>query len=368
MTDGPVGVGVIGAGVISDTYLSNLTSFPDLRVCMVADLDLARAQTQATKHGVPRSGSVPELLADPSIELVVNLTIPAAHVDVGLAALEAGKHVWAEKPLALDRETGRKLLDRAREKGLRVASAPDTVLGAGLQTARRAIDANRIGEPLTALAVFQSPGPEVWHPAPEFLFAPGAGPLLDMGPYYLTELVQLLGPMRRVTAAGGQARPTRVIGSGPRAGTEFPVAVPTTVTALVEYERGGSAQLVVTFDSALHRVMLEVTGTLATAVLPDPNGFGGSTLVHRFGHVKPEELEASGHQASRGTGALELARSIRAGVPERASGEVAYHVLDAMLSIEESLTRGQPVTVESTVEVPPALPEDWDPYASTLSR
>ncbi|GAB3455939.1 Gfo/Idh/MocA family protein [Actinophytocola sediminis] len=368
MTDGPVGVGVIGAGVISDAYLTNLTSFPDLRVLMVADLDLERAAAQAAKHGVPTSGGVPDLLADPAIELVVNLTIPAAHVDVGIAALEAGKHVWAEKPLALDRETGAKLLDRARERDLRVASAPDTVLGAGLQTARRAVDAGRIGEPRTALAVFQTPGPEVWHPAPEFLYAPGGGPLLDMGPYYLTELVQLFGPVRRVSGAGGRARDTRVIGSGPRAGTEFPVAVPTTVTALVEFERGGSAQLVLSFDSPLRRVLLEVTGTLGTAVLPDPNRFDGSTELHLFDQDEPVVVAPSGHESSRGTGALELARAVRAGVPERASGELAYHVLDTMLSIEESITREQPVAVASTVEVPAALPADWDPYASTLSR
>jgi len=366
MTAGPVGVGVIGAGVISDTYLENLMRFPDVRVVMVADLDVARAQAQSVKHGVPRAGTVADLLADPDVELVVNLTIPAAHVDVGLAALEAGKHVWAEKPLALDRETGRKLLDRAREKGLRVASAPDTVLGAGLQTARRAVDAGRIGEPRTALALLQSPGPESWHPAPEFLFAAGGGPLLDMGPYYLTELVQLLGPINRVTGAGGQARATRVIGSGPRAGTEFAVAVPTTVSALVEFERGGSAQVVLSFDSALVRGLLEVTGTLGAAVLPDPNRFDGATTLHVLGGSAPEELAPQGHAASRGTGVLELARAIRAGVPERASGELAYHVLDAMLSIEESITRGHAVTVASTVDVPPALPEGWDPYARTL--
>ena len=368
MTAGPVGVGVIGAGVISDTYLENLTAFPDVRVLMVADLDTARARAQADKHGVPRAGTVAKLLADRDVELVINLTIPAAHVDVGLAALEAGKHVWAEKPLALDRETGAKLLDSAREKGLRVASAPDTVLGPGLQTARRAIDDGRIGEPRTALALLQSPGPESWHPAPEFLFAAGGGPLLDMGPYYLTELVQLLGPISRVTGAGGQARATRVIGSGPRAGTEFAVSVPTTVSALVDFERGGSAQVVLSFDSALHRGLLEVTGTLGVAVLPDPNRFDGATVLHLLGGPEPEELAAQGHAASRGTGALELARAIRAGVPERASGELAYHVLDAMLSIEESITRGQPVTVASTVDVPPALPAGWDPYASTLSR
>ncbi|MFI7676576.1 Gfo/Idh/MocA family protein [Actinophytocola sp. NPDC049390] len=363
---GPVGVGIIGAGVISDTYLENLTSFPDVRVLRIADLDTARAAAQADKHGVPHSGTTAELLADPEVELVVNLTIPVAHVEIGLAALDAGKHVWAEKPLALDRASGRKLLDRAREKGLRVASAPDTVLGAGLQTTRRAIDEGRIGEPRTGLAIFQTPGPESWHPAPEFLFQAGGGPLLDMGPYYLTALVQLLGPIHRVTGAGGRNRETRVIGSGPRAGTEFAVTVPTTVTALVDFERGGSAQVVLSFDSALRRILLEVTGTRGAAVAPDPNGFDGPTLVHPLGSTELTELPAVGHGASRGTGALELARAIRAGVPERASGELAYHVLDAMLAIEESIGSGEPVRVESTVAVPPALPEDWDPYARTL--
>jgi predicted dehydrogenase len=366
VTGGPVGVGIIGAGVISGTYLENLTSFPDVRVVRVADLDTGRAAARAAEHGVPRSGTVAELLADPDVELVVNLTVPAAHAEVGLAALEAGKHVWTEKPLALDRQTGRKLLDRAREQNLRVAGAPDTVLGAALQTARQAVDAGRIGRPLTALALFQVPGPERWHPAPEFYFQPGGGPLLDMGPYYLTALVHLLGPVRRVTGAGGRAHDTRVVGSGPRAGTEFPVSVPTTVTALVEFERA-SAQLVLSFDSALKRTgLLELTGALGTAVLPDPNRFDEPTRLHLLDRDEPEELTPQGHAASRGTGALELARAIRAGVPERASGELAYHVLDAMLAIDESMTRGQSVEVASTVDVPPLLPAGWDPYAKTL--
>jgi predicted dehydrogenase len=363
---GPVRVAVIGAGTISETYLRNLTSFPDLDVRMVADLDTARAATQAEKHGVPAAGTTDELLADPAVELVVNLTIPAAHVDVGLAALEAGKHIWAEKPLALDRPSARKLLDRARELGLRVASAPDTVLGAGLQTARRAVDAGRIGEPRTALALFQSPGPESWHPAPEFLFQAGGGPLLDMGPYYLTTLVHVMGPIRRVTATGGRARETRVIGSGPRAGTQFPVTVPTTVTALLEFSRGGSAQVVFTFDSALPRTTLEIAGTLGTAVLPDPNRFDGPTLLHTLAGGDPQQVDPQGHAASRGTGVLELARAIRADVPERASGALAYHVLDAMQSIEESIADQRPVVVQSTAEAPPALPAGWNPYARTL--
>ncbi|MBP2327746.1 putative dehydrogenase [Kibdelosporangium banguiense] len=361
-----IGVGLIGAGTISDAYLTNLTGFPDVHVVRVSDIDTARATAQAEKHGVPRSGNVADLLADDDVELVVNLTIPAAHVEVGLAALDAGKHVWSEKPLALDRESGRKLLERAREKQLRVACAPDTILGAGLQTARRAIDAGRIGEPMTALALLQSPGPESWHPAPEFLFQYGGGPLLDMGPYYLTGLVHLLGPISKVTGAGGQARATRVIGSGPRAGTEFAVTVPTTVTALVEFARGGSAQVVFSFDSGLRRSgFLEISGTQGTAVLPDPNRFDGGTKLHLLGQDDPQELVPQGHQAERGTGALELARAIQAGVPERASGELAYHVLDAMLAIDESITLGHTVELQSTAEVPPALPADWDPYAST---
>jgi predicted dehydrogenase len=360
----PIGVGLIGAGTISDTYLTNLTAFPDLAVLMIADLDQSRAAAQASRYGVPRSGTAAELLADPAIEIVVNLTVPGAHVDIGLAALEAGKHVWAEKPLALDRAGGRKLLDRARDNGLRVASAPDTVLGAGLQTVRRALDDGAIGSLRTGLALFQSPGPESWHPAPEFLFQAGAGPLLDMGPYYLTALVHLLGPVARVTAAGGRARETRVIGSGPRAGTAFPVTVLTTVSALIEFAGGGSAQLVMSFDSALRRTSLEVTGTLGAAVLPDPNTFDGPAVLHRPDGT--EELAPQGHRATRGTGALELARAIRAGVPERASGELAYHVLDTMLAIEESIAVHEPVAVESTAQVPPPLPVDWDPYARTL--
>ena len=362
----PVGVGLIGAGTISDTYLQNLTAFPDLAVRMVADLDLDRAATQAALYGVPRSGTVADLLADPDIQIAVNLTVPAAHVAVGLAALDAGKHVWAEKPLGLDRQSARKLLDAARERGLRVASAPDTVLGAAFQTVRRAVEAGRIGAPRTALAQFLSPGPERWHPAPEFLFRFGGGPLLDMGPYYLTALVLLFGPVERVTATGSRARETRVIGSGPRAGTEFAVEVPTTVTALIEFAGGGSAQLVLSFDSALPRTGIEVTGTLGTAVLPDPNRFDGATRLYLPDRDEPVEVPAQGHQAQRGTGVLELARAIRAGVPERASGELAYHVLDVMLAAEESISARRTVLVASSVQVPPALPADWDPYTRTL--
>jgi predicted dehydrogenase len=366
VTSGPVGVGIIGAGTISTTYLENLTSFPDVSVRGIADLDLDRAAAAAETFGLPWSGAVAGLLADPTVELVVNLTIPAVHAEVGLAALDAGKHVWSEKPLALDRPSARKLLDRAAERGRRVACAPDTVLGAGLQSARRAIDGGAIGTPQTALALFQSPGPESWHPAPEFLFTAGGGPLLDIGPYYLTALVQLMGPVARVTATAAKGKESRVIGSGPRAGTVFAVTVPTTTTALLEFARGGSGQAVFSFDSGVRRTTLEVGGTGGTAVLPDPNRFDGDTQIVTPGESEPRTITASGAASSRGTGVLELARAIRAGVPERASGELAYHVLDIMLAAGESADAGRTVEVPAAVEVPPPIPAGWDPYSRTL--
>lgn len=365
MASGPVGVGIVGAGTISTTYLENLTSFPDVRVRGVADLDLERAAATAARFDLPWSGPVEGLLADPAVEIVVNLTVPAVHAEVGLAALDAGKHVWSEKPLALDRPSARTLLDAAAGKGLRVACAPDTVLGAGIQSARRAIDDGAIGRPQTALALFQSPGPESWHPAPEFLFAAGGGPLLDMGPYYLTALVHLMGPIARVTATAGRARESRTIGSGPRAGTVFAVTVPTTVTALLQFARGGSAQAVFSFDSGVGRTTLEVTGTGGTAVLPDPNRFDGDTEIVVPGAAGPRIVAASGASSSRGTGVLEMARAIRAGVPERASGELAYHVLDVMLATVESADAGRTVEVSAGVEVPPVLPAGFDPFAQS---
>jgi len=365
---GRVGVGVIGAGVISSQYLTNLTSFPDLDVRFVADLDTDRARARAQEFGVPGSGTVAQLLADDAIEVVVNLTIPAVHVEVALQVLAAGKHVWSEKPFALDRESGRQLLDAARAAGLRVATAPDTFLGAGLQSSRRLVESGRIGRPLSALTLMQSPGPESWHPNPDFLFAEGAGPLFDIGPYYLTALVQLLGPVTRVSAATSRARESRTIGSGPRAGQTFPVTVPTHVSALYEFAGGATAQSVFSFDSALKRTQFELSGSEGTLVVPDPNTFGGDLVVHAGGggDDEPVVLPSTGSTATRGTGVLELARAVRAGVPERASGELAFHVLDIMVATTEAGASRTPVEVTSTVEVAPALPEDFDPTAPTL--
>ena len=362
---GAVGVGVIGAGVISNQYLENLTSFPDLDVRFVADLDTERAKAQAEKFGVPGHGSVEQLLADEAVEIVVNLTIPKVHVEVALQAIAAGKHVWSEKPIALERESGRELLAAAQAAGLRAAAAPDTFLGAGIQTARRLLESGEIGTPMTALTLLQSPGPESWHPNPAFLFQEGAGPLFDIGPYYITALVQFFGPVQRVVAVASKAKPTRTIGSGPLAGQEFDVTVPTHVGVLFQFESGQSAQSVFSFDSKVSRTQFEVAGVEGTLVVPDPNTFEGDVVVHRGGD-ETDTVPATGATTTRGTGVLELARAIRAGVPERASAELAFHVLDVMQSAIESAESGSPVEVTSTVEVPPALPEDWDPRERTL--
>lgn len=365
---GPVGVGVIGAGVISDQYLSNLTAFPDLQVRFIADIDEPRAAAQAEKWGVPGSGSVAELLADDDVEIVVNLTIPAAHVEVALQALAAGKHVWGEKPYALDRESAAQLRDAAAAAGKTVSVAPDTFLGAGLQTALRTIREGRIGTPLNGLTLFQSPGPESWHPSPEFLFANGAGPLFDIGPYYITTLVQAFGPVAKVTATASKSRATRTIGSGPKAGTDFPVEVPTNHSALIQFEGGGSAQSVFSFESDRGRTgFVEIAGETGTVVFPDPNNFDGDTELYAHGADGPETIPAVGSTYSRGTGVVDLARSLRAGEGNRVPGALAFHVLDVMVSIAEAAERGETVLVESTVEPSPTLPEGWDPAEQTLS-
>ena len=356
------GVGIVGAGAISAQYLRTLTRAPDLDVRFVADLDTERARARAAEFDVPGSGTLDALLADDAVRIVVNLTVPRAHVDVALTALAAGRHVWNEKPLALDRAGGRAVLDAARSAGLRVATAPDTVLGPGFQRALRLVRSGAIGTPLSALAQVQNPGPERWHPDPAFLYGAGAGPLLDLGPYYLTALVHLFGPVARVQAVAARSREERVIGSGPRAGERFPVTVATQVSALYAFAGGESAQALFSFDSPLRRQRLEVTGTDASVVVGDPNMFDPVPEVH---HADGSVLRTAPIRTriGRGVGVVELARAIRAGEPERASGELAYHVLDVMLATLEAADGGGAVAVDSTATAPPPLPEGWDPLS-----
>lgn len=364
---GPVGIGIIGAGTISAQYLTQLTSFPDVRVLAIGDLVPEAAAARAEEFGIPHHGTVEELLARGDIEIVVNLTIPAAHFDVSRKILEAGKHVWTEKPLTTDRESAAELVRLAHEKGLRVGGAPDTVLGGGIQTALRAVRDGEIGTPMSALTIFQVPGPESWHPQPEFLFREGAGPLYDLGPYYLTTLVLALGPVASVSAVSSTARPVRTIGSGPRAGTDFDVTVPTQVSALLTFASGANATVLLSFDSAhVHQGVVEIYGTDGSATLPDPNMFDGDTRLIEYRGETWTEHPAQGAVAGRGLGTLEMARAIRAGIPHRLQGELAAHVLDVMASIDEAAAEHRIVEIASTCTAPDPLPVDFDPTARTL--
>jgi predicted dehydrogenase len=361
----PAGIAVIGCGNISNQYLKNLTRFPDVKVLFCADIDIERAKSQASAYDVPESGGVQQALDHPGVELVVNLTVPVAHAEVATAAIEAGKHVWNEKPLALDVDAGRALLITAREVGVRVGCAPDTVLGAGLQSARRLIDSGTIGTPLTALTLLQGPGPQLWHPDPEFLFGAGAGPLFDLGPYYLSTLATLFGPANRVAAVGRKPRGTRVIGTGPRAGAAFAVDVPTYVCALAEYASGQAASLLFSWDSPMSRYgFVEITGSEATLAVPDPNGFGGDLRLRRAGDKDWTVIPSSGATAGRGMGVLDMVRGIRRGEPHRASAEIALHVLEMMVAIERSAATASFEPVASSFDAPEPLDKDWDPYVA----
>lgn len=372
----PLGVGVIGAGVISQTYLENLTSFPDVNVVAVGDLLPDRARAKADEHGVAAAGTPDDVLSNPDVDLVVNLTIPQVHVEVSSAAIAAGKHVWTEKPIGLDRDATRALLAQADAAGVRIGSAPDTLLGPAFQTAKRAIQNGVIGEPLFVQTSFQTQGPDLWHPDPAFLFAHGAGPLLDMGPYYFSALVSLLGPIAAVTARGSRPRLERTIHTGPRAGETFPVEVPSTVQVLTSFAAGQHGTHLLSFDSALERHgVVEIHGSEGTIVLADPNRFEG-----RIAYVKPLgvfrdgmkteqewiEIPNEGVVVGRGLGVLDMARSIAADRPHIATGELGFHVLDVMLSAEESSATGRTLEIDSTVAPVPLLDEGFDPFASTL--
>src|SRR6201995_234299 len=301
--------------MISDEYLPHMTAFPHRTGLVCADLDQTRAKDQAARYGIGASGTLAQALEYPDVELVVNLTLPVSHAEVATAAISAGKHVWNEKPLTTDPAIGRALLAQAARAGVQLGCAPDTVLGAGLQTARRLIAEGVIGQPQTGLTLMQSPGPESWHPSPEFLFQPGAGPLFDLGPYYFSALATIFGPAARVAAVGRRAAEARVIGSGPKAGTKFAVEVPTHVSALVEYEAGGAASLLFSFDSPLPRAgFVEITGTEATMAIPDPNRFDGDIKIHGRDRTSGwETIPSAGASAGRGLGVLDLARRLRAG-------------------------------------------------------
>jgi len=328
-------------------------------VTAIADLDRDRATLAAKEAPGARALTPDELYTAQDVDLVLNLTIPAAHAEVAYTAIRAGKHVYGEKPLAATAAEAHALLEAADAAGVRIGCAPDTVLGTGVQTARAVLDAGEIGAPVAATAFMVTPGHERWHPEPEFYYRPGGGPLLDMGPYYLTALITLLGPVHRVVGMSATPRGTRTIGSGPRAGTEFAVEVATHVTGVLEHENGALSTLLMSFDvwaGVLPRI--EVYGTGGSLSVPDPNGFDGEVRLFRAGAKEWEPVpECGGYPgASRGYGVADLARALADGGPHRADGRLAYHVLDVMESLLAAARSGESVRVTSTCERPAAVP------------
>jgi len=357
----PVKVGVIGCGNISDIYLKAGQTFKILDIVACADLIAKRAKEKAKKHGIPNAGGVETVLDDDSIEIVVNLTVPKAHGEVALAALKAGKCAHNEKPLAVTREEGQEMLALAKKKNLLVGGAPDTFMGAGLQTCRKLIDDGWIGEPVAATAFMVGHGHETWHPNPEFFYKPGGGPMFDMGPYYLTALVNLLGPVRRVSGATRITFPERTITSEPKCGTRITVETPTHIAGSLEFANGAIGTMIMSFDVWAHSLPgLEIYGTTGSLSVPDPNGFGGPVRVRRAGADDWAEVPLSHGFAenSRGIGVADMAYALRTGRPHRANGALTYHVLDIMHAFLDSSDAGKHVTLESACERPAPLPMD----------
>jgi predicted dehydrogenase len=350
-------VGIIGCGNISAIYFKNCRAFEALEVAACADLDASRAGARGEEFGV-RACSVGELLGDPGIEIVLNLTVPKAHAEVNLAAIAAGKHAYTEKPLAVTREDGRRTLDAARTAGRRLGCAPDTVLGGGLQTCRKLIDDGAIGVPVAAVAFMPSHGAESWHPDPEFYYKPGGGPLFDMGPYYLSALITLLGPVARVSGAARISFPERLITSQPHRGQKIIVETPTHVVGTLEFAAGPIGTLLTSFDIwAANLPRIEIYGSQGSLSVPDPNGFGGAVQLWRP-ETKWQEIPLTHGQAenSRGLGLADMAQAIRAGRPHRANGELGFHVLDVMHAMLESAREGRRIELSSQCERPAPMP------------
>ena len=333
MSETIAGVGIIGCGVISAAYLKAARLFPQIEVRGLADLDLERAQARSAEFG-PKALTVPDLLADPAIDIVLNLTTPAAHLPVALQAIAAGKHVYGEKPLAVSTEEARRMLGAADAAGVRIGCAPDTFLGGGHQNARRLLDDGAIGQPVGGTAFLLLAGHERWHPDPDFYYArEGGGPMFDMGPYYLTDLVQLLGPVAEVVAFGTVGRGRRVIAKGPRAGCEVPVECTTHVAGLLRFEQGAIVQIATSFEVWAHKhTPIEVYGTEGSLAVPDPNRSGGEVELCKAGETWPAMPSAPGYADDnyRTLGLVDMAVAIAKGRPHRASGALAYHVLEVM--------------------------------------
>lgn len=358
----PTHVGVVGCGAISGAYLGMARSFPHVRVVACADLNRDAARARAAEFGVPRVLSVDELIADPEVDVVLNLTVPAAHAPVSTRAVEAGKHTYLEKPLALSRDEAKKLLDAAKVHNVRVGCAPDTFLGAGLQQARKLVDDGAIGRPVAAVALWLSRGHEHWHPSPEFYYQPGGGPMLDMGPYYVTALLHTLGPARRVSGFAATTRAQREILSEPKRGKTFDVHTPDHVAGTIEFESGAVCTLATSFATRAAgwdgRHPIQLFGTKGTLRLPDPNGFDTPPMLCRFDEdgdefreVEPAFVKGYG----RSVGLADLAAAVTQGRPHRCSGELACAALDVMLGFYDSARDGRAHEVTARFERPAAM-------------
>ena len=351
------GIGVIGCGVISKAYLTAMQQFSNIELRAVADMRSAAAEQRGEEFGVPGM-RVDQLLKRDDVEIVVNLTVPLAHTDVSLAVLNAGKHVHSEKPLGVNMAEARKVMDLAAGKNLRVGCAPDTFLGGGHQTARKLIDDGAIGTPVAGTACFMCPGHERWHPAPGFYYLRGGGPMLDMGPYYITSLVQLLGPVASVMGSATKPRLERLVTSQPLNGTMIPVEVATHVAGLLEFVSGAVVSITMSFDVPRHKhTPIEIYGTAGSLLAPDPNRFGGEVMLARTGGEWELQPHTHGNTEGefRSIGVADLASAIANNRPHRASGALALHVLEAMEAFQLSSDQGRRIKLETTVERPAPL-------------
>ena len=360
-----VGVGIVGCGKISGIYLKNMqTVFANLHVTAVTDLLPDRAKAAAEANKVPVACTIEEFFRRDDVEIVVNLTIPKAHAEVAERAVQAGKCVYNEKPLTVSREDGRKLLALAAEKGLRVGGAPDTFLGGGLQTCRKLIDDGAIGEPVAATAFMTCHGHEGWHPDPEFYYKAGGGPMFDMGPYYLTALVSLMGPVRRVTGSARVTFPTRTITSQPKRGQVIKVDVPTHVAGVLDFASGAVGTIITSFDVwAANLPRIEIYGTTGSLSVPDPNTFGGPIRLRKAGEKEWTEVPLTHGYAenSRGLGVADMAAAVAANRPHRANDKLTYHVLDLMHAFHDASNEGRHVSPQSTCQRPAAMPTGLAP-------
>ncbi|OCT16726.1 oxidoreductase [Paenibacillus pectinilyticus] len=353
-------VGIIGCGNISAAYMKNIPTFDHLELVACADIDVSRAQARAEEFGIPHAYTVEQLLGDPQVDIVINLTIPAVHAAVCIQILEAGKHAYVEKPLAVTREEGLQILEVAKRKGLLIGSAPDTFLGGGIQTCLKLIEDGWIGTPIAATAFMMSKGHENWHPDPEFYYAKGGGPMFDMGPYYLTALVALLGPIRRVTGSTAVSFPERTISSEKKRGQKITVDTPTHIAGVLDFHSGAIATLVTSFDimGGTQLPNIEIYGSHGSLRVPDPNTFGGPVLIRKGGSDwEPIPLSHGYKDNCRGLGVAAMAQALITGESSahRANGELAYHVLEAMHGFHDASDSGQHYVMRSSCEKPAAM-------------